>query len=131
KAVGTADNVIATIYLSPRPGVVVRREGGVARNTISMPESTASLLQSILQAKPAQTTVVSLGSPYMLEDFPAIQNYVCSYSNVPPPEPAVAKALSGEFPSKARPPVPIPGQAHRGAGMDAAHPTQSPARTKR
>jgi beta-N-acetylhexosaminidase len=131
KAVASADNVIAAIYLSPVPGRVVAREGGVARNTISMPESTGALLQSILQAKPAQTTVVSLGSPYMLEDFPAIQNYVCSYSNVPPAEAAVVKALFGEIPFHGRLPVTIPGQAQRGAGMDAAQPSQATARTEK
>lgn len=119
-AVASAENVIAAIYLVPVPGRAVRREGSTAVNTISMPESTAVLLQSILQAKPAKTAVVSLGSPYLLEDFPAIENYICSFSNATTSETATIKALFAEIPFAGRLPVTIPGQARRGAGLQLA-----------
>jgi beta-N-acetylhexosaminidase len=83
-----------------------------------MPESTAVLLQSILQAKGRNTVVVSFGSPYVASDFPEIENYVCTYSNVITSEIAAAKALFGEIPFLGRLPVTIPGFAQRGTGMD-------------
>jgi beta-N-acetylhexosaminidase len=122
-AVNEAENVLAAIYLVPVPGRAVRREGAAAVNTISMPDSTAALLQSILQAKRDKTVVVSFGSPYFLTDFPQIENYVCAYSNAFTSEVGAVKALFGEIPYRGRLPVTIPGVAQRGAGMD--QPAQS------
>jgi beta-N-acetylhexosaminidase len=83
-----------------------------------MPESTAVLLQSIVQARRKNTVVVSFGSPYVAADFPGIENYICTYSNVQTSETAAAKALFGEIPFLGRLPVSIPGFAQRGTGMD-------------
>ena len=121
-AVNSAENVIAAIYLVPVPGRAVRQEGATGVNTISMPDATAALLQSILQAKHEKTVVVSFGSPYFLSDFPQIENYVCAYSNAFTSEMGAVKALFGEIPFRGRLPVTIPGVAQRGAGMD--HPAQ-------
>jgi beta-N-acetylhexosaminidase len=117
-ALNAAENIIAAIYLVPAPGRAVRTQGGLAVNTISMPDSTAALLQSILKAKPEKTVVVSFGSPYLPADFPEIQNYVCAYSNAFTSEIAAVKALFGEIPYRGRLPVTIPGIAQRGAGID-------------
>ncbi|HEV7522046.1 MAG TPA: glycoside hydrolase family 3 N-terminal domain-containing protein [Candidatus Angelobacter sp.] len=116
----TAENVLAAIYLVPAPGRAVRIEGATAVNTISVPDATAALLQSILQAKKDKTVVVSFGSPYFLADFPQIENYVCAYSNATTSEVAAVKALFGEIPYHGRLPVTIPGVAQRGAGSDQA-----------
>jgi beta-N-acetylhexosaminidase len=83
-----------------------------------MPESTAVLLHSILQAKKRNTVVVSMGSPYVAADFTEIENYVCAYSNVQTSEIAAIKAIFGEIPFPGRLPVGIPGVAQRGTGMD-------------
>jgi beta-N-acetylhexosaminidase len=117
-AVSSADNVLAAIYLVPAPGRAVRKEGATAVNTISVPDATAALLQSILEAKRDKTVVVSFGSPYFLADFPQIENYVCAYSNAVTSETGAVKALFGEIPFHGRLPVTIPGMAQRGAGMD-------------
>jgi beta-N-acetylhexosaminidase len=117
-AVSSADNVLAAIYLVPAPGRAVRKEGATAVNTISVPDATAALLQSILEAKRDKTVVVSFGSPYFLADFPQIENYVCAYSNAVTSETGAVKALFGEIPFRGRLPVTIPGMAQRGAGMD-------------
>ncbi|MCU1220848.1 MAG: glycoside hydrolase, family 3-like protein, partial [Candidatus Angelobacter sp.] len=116
----TAENVLAAIYLVPAPGRAVRMEGATGVNTISVPDATAALLQSILQAKKTNTVVVSFGSPYFLADFPQIENYVCAYSNATTSEVAAMKALFGEIPFHGRLPVTIPGVAQRGAGSDQA-----------
>jgi beta-N-acetylhexosaminidase len=118
EAVKAAEHVIVPVYLIPMPGRAIRREGSLGVNSISMPKSTAELLQTILEAKPEQTIVVSFGSPYIAADFPAIENYMCAYSNVPPSETAAVKALFGEIVFHGRLPVTIPGIARRGAGID-------------
>src|SRR6185369_8020057 len=92
-AVNSADNVLAAIYLVPVPGRAVRTEGATGVNTISMPDATAALLQSILEAKREKTVVVSFGSPYFLADFPQIENYVCAYSNATTSEVGAVRAL--------------------------------------
>jgi beta-N-acetylhexosaminidase len=117
-AVKSAENIIVGVYMVPVAGRAVKKEGGVAVNSISMPESTAILLQSILQAKRKNAVVVSFGSPYVAADFPSIENYICTYSNVQTSETAAAKALFGEIPFLGRLPVSIPGFAQRGTGMD-------------
>lgn len=117
-AIKAAENVLVAVYMVPVAGRTVRKEGGTAVNSISMPESTATLLQSILQAKRDKTVVVSFGSPYVAADFPGIENYVCAYSNVITSEIAAVKALFGEIPFRGRLPVTIPGFAQRGTGMD-------------
>jgi beta-N-acetylhexosaminidase len=109
---------LAAIYLIPVPGRAVRKEGATAVNTISVPDATATLLQTVLQAKRDKTVVISFGSPYFLDDFPQIENYVCAYSNALTSETAAVKALFGEIPFRGRLPVTIPGVAQRGAGMD-------------
>ena len=127
-ALNSAEKVIAAIYLVPVPGRAVRTEGATGVNTISMPDATAALLQSILQAKRDKTVVVSFGSPYFLSDFPQIENYVCAYSNAFTSEVAAVKALFGEIPYRGRLPVTIPGVAQRGTGMD--QPAQSVSKSR-
>jgi beta-N-acetylhexosaminidase len=122
-AVKAAENILVAVYMVPVAGRAVKKEAGIAMNSISMPESTAALLQSILQAKKKNTVVVSFGSPYVAADFPEIENYICAYSNVTTSEIAAAKALFGEIPFLGRLPVSIPGIAQRGTGMN------QPART--
>jgi beta-N-acetylhexosaminidase len=122
-ALNSAENVVAAIYLVPAPGRAVRIEGATGVNTISVPDGTATLLQSILQARREKTVVVSFGSPYFLSDFPQIENYVCAYSNATTSEVGAVKALFGEIPFRGRLPVTIPGVAQRGAGID--HPAQA------
>ena len=122
-ALSSAENVVAAIYLVPVPGRAVRKEGATAVNTISVPDATAALLQTILEAKREKTVVVSFGSPYFLADFPQIENYVCAYSNAITSEVGAVKALFGEIPFRGRLPVTIPGVAQRSAGMD--HPRQA------
>jgi beta-N-acetylhexosaminidase len=117
-ALASAENVLAAIYLIPVPGRAVRKEGSTAVNTISVPDSTAALLQLILEAKREKTVVMSFGSPYFLADFPQIENYVCAYSNAITSETGAVRALFGEIPFHGRLPVTIPGMAQRGAGSD-------------
>jgi hypothetical protein len=53
-------------------------------------------------------------------DFPAIQNYLCTFSNASVSETSAVKALFGEIAIRGRLPVSIPNFAQRGAGIDRA-----------
>jgi len=64
--------------------------------------------------------VLAMGNPYTVQDFPAIQNYVCAYSNVSVSETAAVKAIFGEIPIGGHLPVTIPGVANRGDGLERA-----------
>jgi hypothetical protein len=38
-----------------------------------------------------------MGSPYLTDDYPGIQNYICTFSNATVSEVSAAKALFGEI----------------------------------
>jgi hypothetical protein len=46
-----------------------------------------------------------MGSPYLTDDFPAIQNYICTFSNATVSEVSAARALFGEIPTRGHMPV--------------------------
>jgi beta-N-acetylhexosaminidase len=58
-----------------------------------------------------------MGNPYVVGDFPAIENYVCAFSNATVSETAAVKAVFGEIPISGHLPVAIPGIAARGDGI--------------
>jgi len=73
------------------------------------------LLGKILARGAAKTAVLAMGNPYLTEDFPAIQNYICAFSNATVSEISAAKALFGEIPIHGHLPVNIPNVAVRSA----------------
>jgi len=116
-AVETADHVIAAIYVIPTAGKMVRSEQGV-KNTVSMDEASGNLLKAVLDRAAARTVVLAMGNPYVIGDFPAIENYICAFSNATVSETAAVKALFGEIPIGGHLPVTIPGIANRGEGLE-------------
>jgi beta-N-acetylhexosaminidase len=59
-----------------------------------------------------------MGNPYVAEDFPAIQNYLCAFSNATVSEVSAVKALFGEIAIRGHLPVTIPNIAQRGVGIE-------------
>jgi beta-N-acetylhexosaminidase len=59
-----------------------------------------------------------MGNPYLVSDFPKIENYMCTFSNATVSEVAAIKALFGEIPIRGHLPVTIPNVAQRGAGLE-------------
>jgi beta-N-acetylhexosaminidase len=116
-AVEAADHVIAAVYVIPTAGKMVRSEQGV-KNTVSMDEASASVLKAILDRAAARTVVLAMGNPYVIGDFPAIESYICAFSNATVSETAAVKALFGEIPIGGHLPVTIPGIANRGEGLE-------------
>jgi beta-N-acetylhexosaminidase len=75
------------------------------------------LLQKILEAAPEKTSVIALGSPYLIANFPQIQNYMCTYAMATTSEISAVKALFGEIENHAKLPVTLPGIAPRGFSL--------------
>jgi beta-N-acetylhexosaminidase len=73
------------------------RIGRKSKHPASLPDSTSALLTRILAKAADRTVVLAMGSPYLTDDFPAIQNYICTFSNATVSEVSSAKALFGEI----------------------------------
>jgi len=106
KAVSWAQQVVVGVYVVPsaaRTRTVARGQ----RNSASLPDSTANLLATILARATEKTAVLAMGTPYLTEDFPTIQNYICTFSNATVSEISAARAIFGEIPIPGHLPVNI------------------------
>jgi len=118
EAVEAAEHVIAAVYVVPTAGKAMRAAGGGLKNTVAMDDATGSVLTAILDRAAQRTVVLAMGNPYVVQDFPAIENYVCAFSNATVSETAAVKAIFGEIPISGHLPVTIPGIASRGEGLE-------------
>src|ERR1700691_95788 len=110
KAVDEAESVVAVVYVVPSAGKI--------GNTVALPDGTGSLLQQVLDHAAAKTAVIAMGNPYLAADFPKIETYMCTFSNVSVSEIAAVKALFGERAIRGHLPVSIPAIAARGTGIE-------------
>ena len=117
EAVDAAEKVVAAVYVIPTAGRAIPAAGGLT-NTVSMADANATLLSAILDRAASRTVVLAMGNPYLAQDFPAVQNYLCTFSNATVSELSAVKALFGEMPVRGHLPVTIPGVASRGAGIE-------------
>jgi beta-N-acetylhexosaminidase len=117
KAVDEAQAVIAAVYAVPVAGRALQGANGLT-NSVSLADANAALLQKILDRGAEKTEVLAMGNPYLAQSFPAIQNYLCTFSNVSVAEVSAVKALFGEIAVHGHLPVTIPGIAVRGAGIE-------------
>ena len=117
KAVDQADAVIAAVYVVPTAGKAIMGANGLT-NSVALSDASGTLLTNILDHAAVKTVVVAMGSPYLAQDFPAVENYLCAFSNVSISEISAVKALFGEIPIRGHLPVTIPGVAQRGAGIE-------------
>ena len=95
KAVDQAESVIAAVYVVPTAGKAMEGANGLT-NSVALNDASGALLQAILDHAAAKTAVVAMGNPYVAQDFPAIQNYLCTFSNAGISEISAVKALFGE-----------------------------------
>jgi beta-N-acetylhexosaminidase len=77
-----------------------------ARGNIALPDSLARLVTVTDSVKP--TVLVSLGSPYLLNQTPSVKSYLIAWSGVRPAERAAARALLGWSPVRGKLPIRIP-----------------------
>jgi len=76
-------------------------------DAVDIPDGVAALV-SQLAADGAPVVAVSLGSPYVLRQLPAVGSFVAAWSDTDPIERAVARALLGLAPVTGRLPVTLP-----------------------
>jgi beta-N-acetylhexosaminidase len=114
EAVDHSEAVVVAVYVVPSAARAVKAAHGL-KNSISPPAFNGVLLSKILARAAAKTAVLAMGNPYLTEDFPAIQNYICAFSNAPVSEISAAKALFGEIPIHGHLPVNISNVAIRSA----------------
>jgi beta-N-acetylhexosaminidase len=110
KAVDEAQAVVAAVYAAPAPGST--------KNSVAVADATGALLSRLIEHAADKMAVVAMGNPYVVSDFPGIQNYLCTFSNATVSELSAVKALFGEIPIRGRLPVSIPNVAQRGAGIE-------------
>jgi beta-N-acetylhexosaminidase len=116
-AVQQAEKVVIAIYAIPSAGRV-KIENGQFRASSDMSDAPAALVKNILQQAGNRTVVVAMGSPYLVQDFPEVQTYMCTYSNSQVSDEAAVKALFGDIAIHGHLPVSIPGIAPRNTGVD-------------
>ena len=127
KAVNEAQTIVAAVYVVPTAGKVAGSPAaaapgsltqGAMKNSVSLADATGELLQQLLDRAAEKTVVVAVGNPYLASDFPAIQNYMCTFSNANVSEISAIKALFGEIAIRGHLPVTVPNVAQRGAGIE-------------
>jgi beta-N-acetylhexosaminidase len=109
EAAASAERIVAALYVIPSAGRAVAGDTG----SPALEHGPSSVLAGVLKTAAAKTVVVALGNPYLIAQYPAIQNYVCTFSNAPVSEVSAVKFLFGEIPARGHLPVTIPGVALR------------------
>jgi beta-N-acetylhexosaminidase len=116
ESIKKADEVVVAAYVvhgSARQTIV----NGKTLTSYGIAGPSGELLKKILGQAPEKTMVVALGSPYLIADFPEIQNYACTYAMATTSEISAVKALFGETQNHAKLPVTLPGIAPRGFSL--------------
>jgi beta-N-acetylhexosaminidase len=108
EAAAVARHIIAAVYVIPSAGRVAGDSGSPA-----LERGPSMVLANVLKAANDKTVVLALGNPYLIVQYPAIQNYVCTFSNAPVSEQSAVKFLFGEIPALGHLPITIPGIANR------------------
>jgi beta-N-acetylhexosaminidase len=116
KAVNEADQVVVVAY-AVHGGTRQANVNGAVLSSFGLVGPSRQLLQQVLAAASEKTAVIALGSPYLIEDFPQIQTYICTYAMATTSEISAVKALFGEIQNHAKLPVTLPGIASRGFSL--------------
>src|SRR5205809_1065726 len=116
------DSARAVIAQAPATVFVANVRPISWRGNIALPDSLAQLVTTTDQGRP--TVLVSLGSPYLLNQVPAAKCYLIAWSGVRAAERAVALALLGKVPIAGHLPIRIPPDYRIGFGVTIpdAHP---------
>jgi len=109
EAAASAQRIIAAAYVIPSAGRAVAGDTG----SPALERGPAIVLANVIQAANQKTVVVALGNPYLIAQYPGIQNYVCTFSNAAVSELSAVKFLFGEISARGHLPVTIPGIARR------------------
>ncbi|MFN0206496.1 MAG: glycoside hydrolase family 3 N-terminal domain-containing protein [Planctomycetota bacterium] len=91
--------------------------------TIATPKNAIALAEHFVKLK-KPVVAVSLGSPYLIQDMPFLQNYLIAYGSADASQRAAARAIFGDIRVNGKIPVSIPGIAKRGDGVTIEKPIQ-------
>ncbi len=109
------DTARATIARAPATVFVANVRPISSKGNIALPDSLAQLITVTDAARP--TVLVSLGSPYLLNQTPTARSYLIAWSGVRASERAVALALLGRVPIGGHLPARIPPDYPLGWGV--------------
>ena len=109
------DSARATIARAPATVFLTNVRPISGKGNIALPDSLAQLITLTDAARP--TVLVSLGSPYLLNQTPAVRSYLIAWSGVRASERAVALALLGRVPLGGHLPTRIPPDYALGWGL--------------
>jgi len=109
------DSARATIARAPATVFLTNVRPISGKGNIALPDSLAQLITLTDAARP--TVLVSLGSPYLLNQTPAVRSYLIAWSGVRASERAVALALLGRVPLGGHLPTRLPPDYALGWGL--------------
>jgi len=109
------DSARVTIARAPATVFVTNVRPISGKGNIALPDSLAQLITLTDAARP--TVLVSLGSPYLLNQTPAVRSYLIAWSGVRASERAVALALLGRVPLGGHLPTRLPPDYALGWGL--------------
>ncbi|MEE2765179.1 MAG: glycoside hydrolase family 3 N-terminal domain-containing protein [Candidatus Neomarinimicrobiota bacterium] len=87
------------------------------KDRIFLPDDETEFVRNIIN-RSERIILASLGTPYLLQEFPQVGTYLCAYKGTYLMQVALANALLGKEKISGRLPVSIPGLAARGSGLD-------------
>jgi CubicO group peptidase (beta-lactamase class C family)/beta-glucosidase-like glycosyl hydrolase len=87
-----------------------------ATGTVGLPEKLANWIQRLSSLNQPVATI-AFGNPYIIEGFPRIPLYICTFSNADVSQRSAVKALLGEIDMGGRLPITIPKIAELGTGI--------------
>ena len=116
------DSARAVIARAPATVFVANVRPISSKGYIALPDSLAQLVTATDNAR--RTVLVSLGSPYLLNQVPGIKSYLIAWSGVRASERATALALLGRVPIGGHLPIRLPPEYAVGWGISipTAHP---------
>jgi beta-glucosidase-like glycosyl hydrolase len=120
------DSARATLARAPAALFVASVRPISWRGAIALPDSLARLITVTDSLQP--TVLVSLGSPYLLNQTPTVKTYLMAWSGVRASERAAARAVLGFSPIRGRLPIQLPPAYPVGWGIvvaDSAGPPDS------
>jgi beta-N-acetylhexosaminidase len=98
--------------------IVVAAFASVAayRGSVALGGGFPQMIEALIATK-KPVTLVALGNPYLLRNFPDVAAYLTTYSTVQTSEVSAVKALVGDIGIAGKLPVTIPGFAQYGDGI--------------
>jgi beta-N-acetylhexosaminidase len=86
------------------------------RDISALPEDQQTIIKKLIDTR-KPLIWIAFGNPYVLERFPQIGTYLCTFSYSDVSQRAAAKAVSGEIAVSGKMPVSVPGHASVGEGL--------------